>query len=344
MTVKGKVLVTGATGYIAKHIILQLLEGGYHVRGSVRDLSRSGEVRAAIYRNLHANIDLDECLDFVVLDLTRDDGWDAAMAGIDILLHTASPVPVAQPKNADDLIIPAVEGTLRALRAASKAGIERVVLTSSVAAIMYGEPPEGRSIYDERDWSDLSHKSATPYVKSKTLAERAAWDYVNGAGAGIALTVINPAMVFGPPLDVHFGASFSIIERILKRADPAVPNIGFVMVDVRDVAQMHVRALEIKASIGNRYVAVDRFIWYRDIVGLMARKFPDQRIITRKAPDWLIQILARFDGGLASVVDSLGKKREIDGSAARRDLDIDFIDAETTIIDSARYLIDHDLV
>lgn len=338
------VLVTGSTGYIAKHIILQLLEVGYNVRGSVRDLSRGDAVKATIAGHLDAEFDIDEKLNFVALDLQKDAGWDAAMRGIDILVHTASPVVITQPKNHDDIVKPAVEGTLRALKAAHVAGVKRVVMTSSIASIMHHNEIGDRSMLDERDWNDLNPKHVTAYSKSKTLAERAAWNFVNGDGVNIDLTAINPGVALGAPLDHVIGASVSIVERILTRKDPAVPNIGFVCVDVRDVAKMHVNAIDREASFGKRYIAADCFVWFAEFAEVLAVKFPQYNVITRRAPNWLIRIMAMFDGDLKSVSQDLGVKREASNLAATTDLDIEFRDVKTSTIETAQYFIDNEMV
>ena len=339
-----KILVTGASGYIAKHIILQLLERGDEVRGSLRDLSRGAHIRTTLAAHISQHIDLVEKLEFVALDLTDDAGWDEAMQGIDVLLHTASPVAIAQPKDENDLIKPAREGTLRALKAAQKAGIKRVVMTSSVAAIMHHNDLGGRDQLDERDWNDLDPKHATVYSKSKTHAERAAWDYIDNAKVDIDLTTINPGVVLGAPLDETIGASISLIERIMRRKDPAVPHLGFACVDVRDVAKMHVTAIDTQASFGKRYIAVDRFVWFSEFAEILSSKFPERNIITRRAPNWLIKILALFDADLKSVSQDLGIKRELNNQAAQQDLHIEFRDVKTSTIETADYFVARNLL
>lgn len=339
-----KAFVTGATGYIAKHIILQLLEAGYDVRASVRQLSRGKDVKATLANYTSDVINLDEKLEFVTLDLQKDEGWHDAMQGMDILLHTASPAPATQPKDENDLIKPAVDGTLRALKAAHEVGIKRVILTSSVAAIMHHNKLDNRPKLDERDWNDINPKHATPYSKSKTFAERAAWDFVEQKNVNIDLTVINPSMVVGAPLDDVIGASTSIIKRILCRTDPAVPHLGFAYVDVRDVAKMHVNAIANDVTFSKRYIAANRFVWYCELVDALAAEFPERKIITRRAPNWLIKLLAIFDGDIRSVSQDLGVKRELDNTAAKRDLDMNFRDVKTSAIETAHYFIDQKMV
>ena len=246
------VLVTGASGFIAKHVVRELLDAGYRVRGSVRSAARRQEVADAVRPNLADPADLDNRLTCV--DLERDEGWDEAMEGVDVLMHTASPLPFEQPDNEEEIIRPAVDGTLRALKAAHRTGVKRVIMTSSSAAIANGELEPGREAHDERDWTDLSDPRATPYVKSKTLAERAAWDYVEKNAPEIGLTTINPVFVLGPPLDGTLGTSMKVVQRLLRAKDPMLPNFGFATVDVRDIAAMHVKALARPETVGRRLI------------------------------------------------------------------------------------------
>lgn len=333
------ILVTGATGYIAKHIVLQLLARGDRVRGSVRSESRGEELRDAMAAHLDDPALLDN-LSTVTLDLTSDDGWDTAMAGVDAVLHTASPFPIVQPKDDDELIRPAVDGALRALRAAQAAGVRRMVLTSSIAAVQVGRTPSSGHAYTEADWSDPAHPDATAYAKSKTLAERAAWDFVSESGSEIALTTINPAFVMGPPLDGDFGTSIAVIQRILAAKDPMIPNIGFNMVDVRDVALAHVRALDTPDSAGQRIIASDRWMWFRDIAEAIAEALPGRRIPTRVAPDFVIRFLGLFDRSIGTILPQLGKREEISNARAREVLGIDFRDSRLAVQDSARWLVE----
>ncbi|MFV2002624.1 MAG: SDR family oxidoreductase [Paracoccaceae bacterium] len=344
MTKPKTVLLTGASGYIAKHIALKLLNAGYNVVGSVRSLSRADEVIAALKPHLDSTDNLDARLRFVALDLSSDEGWSDAMRGIDILMHTASPFPLEQPKNEDDLIRPAVDGALRALRTASKAGIKRVVMTSSVVAVIESDLPPGKTAYDEADWSDPDRANTSPYTKSKTLAERAAWDFVRDQAPDIALTVINPALVTGPPLDANFGSSVSVVQRVLRSKDPMLPRFGMGCVDVRVVAEMHLKCLNIPASEGKRIMAVERFIWYGEIAETLQQNFPDRRITTRLAPNFIVRILAIFDKSIRIVLPNLGLTRQFDNARARDLLGMQFIPAPQSITDTATYLIQNDLV
>lgn len=222
----------------------------------------------------------------MALDLTQDAGWAEALSGADVLVHTASPFPMTQPKEEAALIRPAVDGARRALRGAQAAGIDRVVLTSSAVAVMNTELASGKPAYDEADWTDTAHPGVTAYEKSKTLAEQAAWDFVNEDAPGIALTVINPVRVLGAPLDLNYGTSVQVVERILKAQDPMLPRIGFPIVDVTDVAEMHLRAVERPETAGKRYIAAEEFLWFRDIAEAIKAEYPGRKVVTREARTW----------------------------------------------------------
>ncbi|MEO0913382.1 MAG: NAD-dependent epimerase/dehydratase family protein [Pseudomonadota bacterium] len=335
------ILVTGASGFIAKHIVLQLLEAGHSVRGSLRSPGRAEEVRNAVRPHLSEPARADEALSFTKLDLSQDAGWEEAMSGIDALIHTASPFPLEQPKDAETLIRPAVNGALRALRAAKAAGITRVVFTSSIAAIANTALPVGRDVHTEEDWTDLSDPRATPYVASKTLAERAAWDFVKSDAPEMELTVINPAFVLGPPLDGATGTSMQVIARIVEAKDPALPNVGFPVVDVRDIAAMHVAALDTPESIGRRFIGAESFLWFRDMARAVKAAHPERKIVTRKAPDFVIRILGRFDPSIRTILPNLGRRDDVSARAAEETLGITFRDAREAVREAAAGVLKH---
>ena len=334
------VLLTGASGYIGKHIALQLLNQGYSVRASVRSLSKSDEVRNAVLPHLIDKTKLDSRLTFVELDLEKDAGWDAALKGVDVLMHTASPFPIASPKDENELIRPAVDGTLRALKAAHNAGVHRVILTSSMAALYGCDLPAGKSEYDETLWTDVSHPiGRVPYTKSKTLAEKAAWDYVKNSAPKIALTTINPVLVLGAPLDKNFGSSISVVERILKGKDPMLPDIRFAIVDVKDVALMHVAAITNDATKGERLLASSETYSFVQIAKVLKSIYPKGKVKTTQAPSPLIKFLSLFDAEIKAVLPLLGKPMAISGAKAKRVLGISFIPVQVTLRDSADYLV-----
>jgi nucleoside-diphosphate-sugar epimerase len=336
-------LVTGASGYIAKHIVRQLLDAGWNVRGSVRSQVKADQTRKAMQACVQNPETLDSRLSFVILDLSQDAGWDDALTDADALLHTASPFPLAQPKDEDEIVRPAVDGVLRALTAAKQAEVARVVMTSSSVAVMSCELPPGQTVYTEDNWTDINHPTVTPYIKSKTLAERAAWDFV-AENPEMQLTCINPVFVQGTPLDADIGTSIKVIKRILDRKDPAVPDLYFPAVDVRDIATMHVKALSTPESIGNRIIGSQQTLSYLDFARTLDQAYPDRKIITRVAPHWLIKIMALFDPAVRGIIAQLGVRDEISNARAGEILDMEFHDARQAIRDSARFLIENDMV
>lgn len=344
MSLQQRILVTGASGFIAKHILKDLLDAGYLVRGSVRSPSRADEVTAAVSPHLADRSNLNERLTFVTLDLDRDEGWQAALSGADALIHTASPFPLVQPSNEEDVIRPAVEGTLRALRAAKNAGVTRVVMTSSSVALMFKTLEPGRMALDESDWSDLSDACATPYVKSKTLAERAAWDFVASEAPNMQLTTINPAFVLGPPLDRNFGTSLRVIQRLLRARDPMLPKFGFPTVDVRDIAKMHLRALRSPEAVGKRFIGGDEFLWFPEMALALKEAFPDRRIVTRRAPNFVVKLLSLFDREIRTILPNLDRRDRISADRARHVLGIDFISARESVRAAGTYLVANGLV
>lgn len=324
-----RVLLTGVTGFIAKRIALDLLNAGHHVTGTLRNARRANEVRDALRPHLSQSDRL-EALDFVTLDLTEDAGWTEAAQGMDVLMHTASPFPGSNPKNENELIRPAVDGTLRALRAAQAAKVTRVILTSSVVAI---EAKDKAGAFTPADWSDPDHPKSSPYYKSKTLAERAAWDFVE-AHPAMQLTTINPALVLGTPLDRHYGTSLSLIERLLSGTDPALPDMGFGIVDVADISAMHLAAMERPHSVGKRYIGSAGSLSMPQIARHLADRYPGQKITTRTAPNWLLRLLALVDPQVRGILPNVGITPRFDTTATTRDLGIDFIPV-TDAIDAA---------
>jgi dihydroflavonol-4-reductase len=342
--VAGSVLVTGASGFIAKHVVRSLLDSGYEVRGTVRAPSRGEQVSEAVRQGVVEPSAVDERLTFTVADLELDEGWGDAMEGIDAVVHTASPFPIAQPKDESVLIRPAVEGTLRVLRAAHDADIDRVVLTSSTVAIVGTDLRAGREMFDEEDWTDVDRRGVTGYARSKTLAERAAWSFVRDEAPTIALTTINPAFVSGPPLDDEIGSSMSLMVRILSGKDPMLPRYGIPVVDVRDVAEMHVRALQRPDTAGKRYIAAAGSMWLAEMGGALKAAHPDRKIATRSAPNLAMRALGLFDREVRSIVPNLGSIERVSNQRAIADMDMTFIPPEQALCDAAAYLLANDLV
>jgi nucleoside-diphosphate-sugar epimerase len=312
-----QVLVTGGSGFIGAHCILQLLAAGYRVRTTLRSLSREADVRAMLKTG---EADPGDSLSFAAADLTKDVGWPEAVAGCKYVLHVASPFPPTVPKNENDLIIPAREGTLRVLRAARDAGVARVVLTSSFAAIGYGHKPQSGP-FTEFDWTDPNAPDVMPYTKSKTLAERAAWDFIAKEGRSLELSVVNPVGVFGPVLGPDYATSILFIQRLMDGAVPGCPRLYFGAVDVRDVADLHLRAMTSPAARGERFLAVaGDFMSIVEIAGLLKAHMSAaaQKVPTRELPDWLVRVAALFDPAIKQILPELGKRKNATSEKARR--------------------------
>ncbi len=337
------VLVTGGSGFIAMHCIVKLLEQGHRVRASVRSLAREAQVRETLKA---AGAGAGERLTFVAADLTSDAGWPEAVAGCDFVLHVASPFPLNVPKHEDELIVPAREGALRVLRAARGAGVRRVVQTSSFAAIGYGHPQMDRP-FNEHDWTKTDGDGVTAYAKSKTLAERAAWDFMAREGGDMELAVVNPVGVFGPVLGADFSTSIEIVKRMLDGQLPAVPRMSFGVVDVRDVADLHLLAMTHPDAAGERFLCVaGEFVSMREIGLMLKRRLGDaaRRVPTRELPDWLLRIVAVFDKSVGQVVPELGKTKNGVADKARRMLGWTPRSAEDAVAATADSLIRFGLV
>ncbi|MGO8794658.1 MAG: SDR family oxidoreductase [Candidatus Sulfotelmatobacter sp.] len=341
------VLVTGGSGFIAAHCILKLLAAGHQVRTTVRSLNREGDVRAMLKVG---GAEPGHRLSFATADLEKDAGWTEAVAGCEYVLHVASPFPAAVPKHEDELIIPAREGALRVLLAARDAGVKRVVLTSSFAAIGYGHEPR-TTPFNETDWSDPNGGIMTAYAKSKTLAERAAWDFIasqnNSADDGLELSVVNPVGVFGPVLGPDFSTSILIVQRMMDGAVPGCPRLYFGVVDVRDVADLHLRAMTNPAANGERFLAVSGdFMSVLDIATVLKARLgaAAEKVPTRQLPDWLVRLAALLDPTLKQITPELGTAKNGTGEKARRVLGWTPRSREDAIIATAESLIQFGLL
>jgi dihydroflavonol-4-reductase len=318
VTAASRVLVTGGSGYIAGVLIRQLLAAGWQVNTTVRDLAREPALR----RLLGADAgDAREQLCCFAADLRADAGWPEAAAGCSHLAHVASPLPAGVPRDANELIVPARDGALRALKAARDAGVQRVVMTSSVAAIAYGHG-RGEHRFTEADWTRLETPGIPPYVQSKTVAERAARDWVAREGGGLAFCTVNPSVVLGPVASADYSASVLIVRRLLEGRIPALPNIGFGIVDVRDVADLHVRALTAPAMADERFIACGGFTWLREITAILRAELGGhaRRVPTLRMPDWAVQLLAHVSPTVRAAASELGTVRHQDSSHARERL------------------------
>ncbi|ATY30779.1 SDR family oxidoreductase [Sphingomonas psychrotolerans] len=332
------VLVTGGSGFVGSHVILKLIAAGHQVRTTVRNLTREAEVRSTLAA---AGADAGDRLSFVAADLEKDAGWAEAAAGCDYVHHVASPFPPAQPKDENELIRPAREGTLRVLRAARDARVKRVVVTSSFAAIGYGHG-QSDTPYTEQDWTDPDGPAVQPYMKSKTLAERAAWEFVGREGNGMELAVVNPVAIFGPALGGDLSTSVFLVQSMLEGKMPGTPRLYLGVVDVRDVADLHLRAMTDPAAAGERFLAVageamslhEIAMILRTRMGEAAAKAP-----RRELPDWLVRLLAVFVPLAREAVPRLGIRASASNEKARRLLDWQPRSREEAILASGESLV-----
>ncbi len=334
----GAVLVTGGSGYIAGYLIRQLIAEGWTVNTTVRSFAREAKVRELLAVD-------NAKLHFFAADLENDRGWADAMAGCTHVAHVASPFPAGVPKHEDDLIVPAREGALRALRFARDADVSRFVLTSSSAAIAYGQL-RGETPFTEADWTDINTPGVSAYTKSKTIAERAARDWMAAEGGAMEFVSVNPSLVVGPVLDAATTTSTEVIQKLLSGALPGCPDLGFGVVDVRDVADIHVRALNMPGIAGERFIASGPFVKmidiariYKERLGPRARKVPQ-----RTLPNFLVRISALFDPLVRQVVSELGKTRNLDASHARDVLGWVPRPVADSLVDCANDLIDKGVV
>ncbi len=334
----GTVLVSGGSGYIAGFLIRQLAAEGWMVHTTVRSLEKEASVRDVLALD-------NSRVRFFAADLNADAGWAEAMAGCGFVAHVASPLPAGVPKDADELIKPARDGALRALRAAKAAGVKRFVMTSSVAAVSYGR---GRGVhtFTEADWTDLSKPGISPYVQSKTVAERAARDWVAAEGGGIEYCSICPSVVLGPVWSRDYSASVMIVRKLLDGSMGGCPDIGFGVVDVRDVADLHVRALRAPGVAGERFIASGRFVKIREVADILRAALGPEahKVTTRNVPDWLVRVAATFHPLARAVVGELGSVRNQDASHAKAVLGWATRPIEQSIVDTARCLIDLGIV
>lgn len=338
------VLVTGISGFVAGHVARLLLDAGYRVRGSLRSPDRAGAVRAALAAATAAGAV--ERLEFVALDLGDDRGWREAAAGCRYVQHVASPFTIAMPKDRDELIRPAVEGTQRALRAALAAGAERIVLTSSIAAVAYGHPAGRKEPFTEADWSKTEGGDVNAYTESKTRAELAAWTVMEEAGRRDDLAVVNPHVILGPLLDDDPGISAALVRRLMDGSLPATARIYIGLVDVRDVAALHLAAMETPWAGGRRFLASAGELSLIEGVNALRPAFPHYAAKMPKfeLPDWVVRLFGWVDRDMRDNMASLGVRHPVDSSLAERLLDRALIPPRSALLASAQSLVERGLV
>lgn len=339
---QSKVLLTGVTGFLGSHTTIQLLEKGYQVIGTLRNLKRSEAIRKVIgaHTSRIANLTLVEA------DLSDESIWMEITKGVGFVQHIASPFPRTLPKDENDLIIPAKNGTLNVLKAAARNGVKRLVLTSSTGAVAYGKSKEElQRVMDENDWTDISNKKdSTPYFRSKTIAEKAAWDFVQANDNEIELTTVCPGAILGPVLENDFGTSANIVIKALDGSMPAVPNIGFEIVDVRSVSDLLIKAMESPHSANQRFIASAGYMNFMDIAQVLKASYPKRKIPSASLPNFAVRLFSNFDRSLKPILLDLGIERKLKVTKAIDVLDWQPIAKEEALLACAKSVLDLGIV
>ncbi|MEQ5840653.1 NAD-dependent epimerase/dehydratase family protein [Paraburkholderia acidicola] len=338
---EGVVLVTGGSGYVGGWMIVGLLKRGFKVRTTVRDIAREASVRAAVTSQGVSG----DGPTFCVADLSADKGWADAVSGCDFVVHVASPMGEGEPKGTD-LLGPARDGTLRVLSAAVEAGVKRVVVTSSLAAALPARPGEEAVASDGAVWTDVNGKGVSDYARSKTLAERAAWEFIQQSNGATTLTTILPGMIMGPVMKRSISGSVGVVARLLAGKVPAIPNVGFNIVDVRDLVELHIEAMLAPQAAGQRFLASSDFLWLGDIARLLRENLGDHaaKVTSRRLPDFILRITALFQADARFMVSMIGRRPRFNTALASTLLDWHPRPASVAVLDCARSLLKAGLV
>ncbi len=334
MADKGLVLVTGVSGFVGKWTMVKLLERGYRVRGTVRSIAaKQAQVKQAA-ADLGGLGALDR-LDLVEVDIRDDKGWSDAMRGVDAVMHVATAIRADEPRDSSLVIRPAIEGTERVLKATHAAGIKRFIMTSSIATVGYGHgQTTGRKVYDETYFTQFEKMRWTwAYCVGKTKAERATWEFAKANG--MEVTTIHPGAIIGPPLDDDASISVGMVTWLFDGQTPALPTNGFSIIDVRDVAEMHVVALEKPEAIGQRYLATAEYMPFPAVAQVVREAYPNHKVTARIVPDWIIRLLANFGGPTRQIINDIGNEKVFDGRKGERLLGRPYIPARQSILDTA---------
>jgi dihydroflavonol-4-reductase len=328
-----RVLLTGVTGFLGSHTTIQLLEKGYQVIGTLRDMKRANSIKNVIAQHTSHT----DNLRFVEADIQDENIWQKLMVGVDYVQHIASPFPKIMPKDENDLIIPARQGNINILSAASACGVKRVVITSSTAAISYGQPKERRKrTFDETDWTDVNRNDdIAPYYKSKTIAEKAAWDFIKNDHSGLELVAVCPGLILGSLLEEDFNASANVLIKLLDGSMPALPQIGFDMVDVRSIASLLILAMETPEAKNQRYIGSSGYLTLSNMSRILKMAYPKMKIPSRKLPNFMVHVLSLFDATLKPILLDLGTERKMNNSKAINDLGWKLIKPEETVLSCA---------
>jgi dihydroflavonol-4-reductase len=335
MSDKGLVLVTGASGFVGKWTTIRLLQAGYRVRGTIRSAHKAEQVRAAA-KAVAGPAALDH-LELVVADILDDRGWAEAMQSVTAVMHIATAIRADEPRDSSLVIRPAMEGTARVLRFTHEAGIKRFIMTSSIATVGYGHGPEharGRHVYDETYFTRFEDmRWAWAYCIGKTKAERATWEFAKANG--MEVTTIHPGAITGPALDDDASISIMMVTGLFDNSLPALPRNGFSIVDVRDVADMHIAALEKPEAIGERYLATAEYVPFPKVAEMVQEFYPDYRLLRRHVPDWIMFMMAWFGGPVRQIINDIGRETVFDGRKGERLMGHDYIPVRQSLADTA---------
>ena len=337
-----KIMITGVSGFLGSHMAVEGLKRGYKVVGTIRNKEKEAEVISTL--KSHVSADQLNNLQFSYCDLTKSEGWSEAMAGCEAIIHVASPFNLELPKHEDDLIIPARNGVKHVFEAALQNNIHRIVQTSSIAAIMYGNE-KGKSNFDETDWTNENGPMVSPYTKSKTLAEKLVWEIAQ-QNPQLKVTTINPGFILGPILGKDPGTSAAVILKMMKGEYPGVPQLGFPTVDVRDVIELHFKALESETAIGQRYAAVSESIWFKEIAQFVLDAQPsyNKKVKAKELPNWFIKIFSLFEKSTRMIIPELGFKANISNEKAKQQLGFAPRTAKEAVMSTANALVEMKLV
>lgn len=335
-------MITGVSGFLGSHMAVEGLKRGYKVVGTIRDKEKEAEVISTL--KPHVSADQLNKLQFSYCDLTKSEGWSEAMAGCEAIIHVASPFNLELPKHEDDLIIPARNGVKHVFEAALQNNINRIIQTSSIAAIMYGQE-NGKVNFNETNWTDVNGPMVSPYTKSKTLAEKLVWELAQ-QNPQLKVTTINPGFILGPILGKDPGTSAAVILKMMKGEYPGVPQLGFPTVDVRDVIELHFKALESEAAIGERYAAVSESIWFKEIAQFVLDAQPsyNKKVKAKELPNWFLKIFSLFEKSTRMIIPELGFKANISNEKAKQQLGFAPRSAKEAVMATANALVEMKLV
>ena len=322
---------------VGKWVVIELLKAGYRVRGTVRSDAKAAQVKATIAEQLgdEAASRLETCK----CDLLADAGWAEAMAGCTAVMHVAAQIVGDEPRDQDIVVRPALEGTERVLRFAHAAGIKRIIITSSIATVGYGHgQTSGKRVYTEEHFTNLDGMKWTwAYCVGKTKAERLAWSYAEAHG--LEVTTIHPGMILGPAVDNDTSISLSLVSSLLDGTTPAMPNNGFAVSDVRDIAEMHVRALESAEAVGQRYLSTGKYLPFPRVAEILREAYPQAKVTMKTVPDWLIKLMVRFNSPIRQIINDIGNEKHFDGSKGEMLLGHPYRTPEEATLSAAESLI-----